>query len=319
LPEPIAVPEQSHWEDLAREFRAIKVIREPLCGSWYAFVGSENHGVWLIHPDDHTSEESRAQFSLMAARAIELLEVPPIPAPDSLQYFPALQHYRQDQQEGSSADEQDTSRAFRSGLLAVDPCTRAWLEVLRRESCGFELYPSSSEDGQDSADDQLRGYEATSGAIPDLCQASAIYCTKQATLEIGSKLSGSKAALSNSLQENASAVGLARVTDPDIAAARENASGTRTSEITHKRLSTRDLQVHAIVGERVFRNLTNREIMKDLGLKRRLRTECKLNLGDAAKSCLDRIRNAKGYPLSREIAKKRSTAPHSNGQKRSIS
>jgi hypothetical protein len=71
-------------------------------------------------------------------------------------------------------------------------------------------------------------------------------------------------------------------------------------------LSARDERVHDIIGEQNFRALTNTEIMKNRALYGRLRQAHKLTLGDAAKSCLDRIRRAKGYPMSREITKKRS-------------
>ena len=72
-------------------------------------------------------------------------------------------------------------------------------------------------------------------------------------------------------------------------------------------LSGRDLQIHDVVGGERFRTLTNAEIMKEASVKKRLRFDFGLEPGDAAKRCLDRIRHAKGYPLSREIAKKRST------------
>src|SRR5262249_22929989 len=72
-------------------------------------------------------------------------------------------------------------------------------------------------------------------------------------------------------------------------------------------LSPKDVRVHGIVGEENFRNLTNAEIMRDPGLKKRLRSELQLKPGeDATKCCLDRIRKAMRYPLSREITKKRS-------------
>jgi hypothetical protein len=72
-------------------------------------------------------------------------------------------------------------------------------------------------------------------------------------------------------------------------------------------LSGRDLQIHNAVGRERFRTLTNAEIMKEVSVKKCLRFDFGLEPGDAAKCCLDRIRRAKGYPLSREIAKKRST------------
>lgn len=71
-------------------------------------------------------------------------------------------------------------------------------------------------------------------------------------------------------------------------------------------LSARDLQVHEMVGRDRFNSHTNAEIMKDVKLKRRLRDECTLTSNDAIKRSLDRIRQAKSYPLSRQVAKKRS-------------
>jgi hypothetical protein len=47
--------------------------------------------------------------------------------------------------------------------------------------------------------------------------------------------------------------------------------------------------------------------MRETGTKKRLRADFELEPGgDDTKRCLDRIRIAKGYPLSREILKKRS-------------
>ena len=84
-------------------------------------------------------------------------------------------------------------------------------------------------------------------------------------------------------------------------------------------LSKRDSQVHEVVGKELFGTHTNAEIMKDVTLKKRLRTECKLTSSDAIKRCLDRIREAKQYPLSREVTKKRATQNQTtgkNGQRR---
>ena len=68
-------------------------------------------------------------------------------------------------------------------------------------------------------------------------------------------------------------------------------------------------QIHDVVGGERFRTLKNAEIMKETNLKKRLRLDFGLEPGDAAKRCLDRIREAKGYPLSREIAKKTGNPP----------
>ena len=70
-------------------------------------------------------------------------------------------------------------------------------------------------------------------------------------------------------------------------------------------LSDRDISVHDTIGKERFTTLTNAQIMKEPSVKKRLRVDCSLAPGDAAKRCLDRIRQAKGYPLSREVQKKR--------------
>jgi len=71
-------------------------------------------------------------------------------------------------------------------------------------------------------------------------------------------------------------------------------------------LSERDVRVHDAIGRERFCSLTNAEIMRDTTVKKPLRAEG-LDPGEAAKRCLDRIRNAKGYPLSREVSKKRAS------------
>ena len=88
----------------------------------------------------------------------------------------------------------------------------------------------------------------------------------------------------------------------------EEPSTTQQSAKGRPSLSERDAQVHDLVGEKNFSNLTNAEIMRDRLLKKQLREKCNLNTNDdATKCCLDRVRNAKGYPLSREVTKKRSS------------
>ena len=73
-------------------------------------------------------------------------------------------------------------------------------------------------------------------------------------------------------------------------------------------LSDRDMRVHDTVSKERFCTLANAEIMKEASVKKRLWADFRLKAGsDAAKRCLDRIRQAKHYPLSREIVKKRST------------
>jgi hypothetical protein len=72
-------------------------------------------------------------------------------------------------------------------------------------------------------------------------------------------------------------------------------------------LSERDVRVHDAIGRERFCSLTNAEIMRDTNVKKPLRAEGLEPGGEAAKRCLDRIRNAKSYPLSREVSKKRAS------------
>jgi hypothetical protein len=102
-----------------------------------------------------------------------------------------------------------------------------------------------------------------------------------------------------------------------------SAPSTGTTNEPHAKrsgsLSIRDQQIHDLIGSERFRNLKNAEIMKDPALKKSLRNDFDLEQGsDAAKSCLDRIRHAREYPLSREITKIRSAQKTGNGQKRSM-
>ena len=72
-------------------------------------------------------------------------------------------------------------------------------------------------------------------------------------------------------------------------------------------LSERDVRVYDAIGRERFCSLTNAEIMRDTTVKKPLRAEGLDPGSEAAKRCLDRIRNAKGYPLSREVSKKRAS------------
>jgi hypothetical protein len=79
-------------------------------------------------------------------------------------------------------------------------------------------------------------------------------------------------------------------------------------------LSTRDERVHAAIGPERFKTLTNAEIMREAAAKKCLRDEEIKPGSDAARRCLDRIRSANGYRLSREIAQKRATPNQRTGK-----
>jgi hypothetical protein len=85
-------------------------------------------------------------------------------------------------------------------------------------------------------------------------------------------------------------------------------SASRVPKV-NRRLSDCDTGVHDVVGAERFGTLTNAEIMRDVGLRKRLRVDFQLEPGgDDTKCCFDRIRDAKGHPLSSKIKKKRSTS-----------
>jgi hypothetical protein len=72
-------------------------------------------------------------------------------------------------------------------------------------------------------------------------------------------------------------------------------------------LSDRDARIHSLIGTETFRTCTNADIQRGAKVRQLLHAE-KLEPGsDAAKNCLDRIRAANGYPLSRQIREKRSS------------
>jgi hypothetical protein len=115
--------------------------------------------------------------------------------------------------------------------------------------------------------------------------------------------------LPHELPYDRAALRLAAVASVIQQAAMSPIGGTNAAQ-TAKRTGTlagRNVQIHDVVGAERFRTLTNAEIMKEVSVKKRLRADFQLEPGDAVKSCLDRIRQAKGYPLSRAVAKKRAT------------
>ncbi len=97
----------------------------------------------------------------------------------------------------------------------------------------------------------------------------------------------------------------ARMADGGSAKVMKESPGMRPTKLS---LSKRDEAVHEAVGERNFKSLTNTEIMRDRNIGKHIKNKFSLKAGaEDTKACFDRIRRAKGYPLSREITNKRST------------
>ena len=177
-----------------------------LSADWLAYVGSEDYGVWLLRPDDANADESRAAFSLIAAHIIAKLAILPIPVPQPLEYCPHWKMSCNAEEESvrKEGKELDLSDAVPHGLDkvdldAVDPCTRALLELLRRESRGFRITSNGT--------DWIKGtaYPAVTGTIEDLCGTTVAYIKRRAREEIGAHLSRS-VSLSNSEERKAAKV-----------------------------------------------------------------------------------------------------------------
>jgi hypothetical protein len=141
---------ESRWVDLAASFRRIRDEREPLKAEWYACEGREEFGIWLLCPSRRENEEVRADFSLIAARAIARLGLSPTPLPDPLQHDPQWRLYCRTEEELAllSGKKIDLSNAVPClgdvDKDAVDPCTRTWLDLLRKESQAFRLSATGS-------------------------------------------------------------------------------------------------------------------------------------------------------------------------------
>jgi len=174
------------WEDLLNELQKVRNLGPPLSASWYAYKGRENYGIWLLHPSGPRPEEYVASFSLFAAKAIATCGILPIPVPLPLEHCP---HWKTIIEAlglapGRSLDfpEVVPHGLGTVDLDAVDPYTRAWLELLRQESRDFHL---TSEGTEIIAGTE---YASVAGRIEDVCTASAIFIKRRARNEIGSRV-----------------------------------------------------------------------------------------------------------------------------------
>jgi hypothetical protein len=166
--------------------------------------------------------------------------------------------------------------------------------------CGLEGELRGLSNGSDKIEPAVEADWEESDAAATACRSKPDGPATEPSLQMASARNESDVS-PTTLRDNATSC---RTDDKE--AAEEKIEVTPRPQILSASLSTRDTKVHKIVGEESFRTLTNAEIMKTRGLGSRLRREFDLEAGDASKSCLDRIRNSCGYPLSREVSKKRS-------------
>jgi len=192
---PKKMKDEPTWVDLADELEKIKAV-QPLRADWFAYVGSEDYGIWLLRPDGRNTDDLRATFSLIAAHAISKLSklrIPPIPVPGPLQYCPHWKVYCNLEEDLARREGKDLDLSYAVpygldtvDLDAVDPCTRAFLELLRRESRAFRVSSNGTDIIKDTA------YPTIGGTIDDLCGTAAAYCKRRARDEIGARLEHSE-------------------------------------------------------------------------------------------------------------------------------
>jgi hypothetical protein len=147
----------------------------------YAVVGREKSGVWFLRPQTAETEPAWVTFSLLASLATEELGIPPVPAPDALEFDP-------DWPEQCQFLGIEDPEAVPAGLSEVDPCTRAWLSFLRNEGLGRESLMFKS--------------HSSGGVFPDVWEASAVQCELSARERIQTGLTAEKASEGSGLPKS---------------------------------------------------------------------------------------------------------------------
>jgi hypothetical protein len=185
---PGTMTHELNWEHLSDDLERLKAI-EPLRAQWYAYEGSEDYGIWLLRPGGRRTGQIRATFTLTAAQIIEKLQIQPIPIPEATQHCPHWADYCSVEEDLArrAGQKLNLSGAVPYGLDtidrdAVDPCTRAFLEVLRREGLAFKIKANGTS--------VVKGqtYSSVTGTIDDVLGAAAAYCKRRARDEIGALL-----------------------------------------------------------------------------------------------------------------------------------
>ena len=176
------------WGELLHEITKIRQSATPLPAHWFAVEHHEDNGVWVLGIDGSSSEDEVAIFTLFAARAMEKAGLRPIPVPLPSEHDPQWDLYRQFIEDGTRqrGEEIDLSNAVPYGLGAidrdaVDPCTRAWLEELRRDGTAFQSVEGTFSIGGQKV-------KTFDGEFKDVYQATSIYCKRRLRNEIGARL-----------------------------------------------------------------------------------------------------------------------------------
>jgi DNA-binding XRE family transcriptional regulator len=185
---------ESNWISLAECFEKIAREYGPIEVVWFAVAGHENFGNWILDPFHRRPEAARTDFCLAASRASELVGVRPVPIPNVLDHDPQWRDYCRLEEElhalaGQNIDLRDAV-PYGFGEVdrdAIDPCTRAWLEVLRQEAAPFSMEPNGWQ--------ALKGekIETIHRKIANVCELSTTFCKRRGRDEIRCRMGDSSA------------------------------------------------------------------------------------------------------------------------------
>jgi hypothetical protein len=143
--------------------------------------GNEDYGIWVLRPGGARSDADRASFALIAARAIETAGIPPAAVPQPLQHFPDWMLYVENLNPGKSVFD---VVPYGLGVVdqdAIDPCTRAWLELLKRTTATIKSSAATLRLGD-------KDFKVLSGTIQDVCETSAACCARLGSGEIKARM-----------------------------------------------------------------------------------------------------------------------------------
>jgi hypothetical protein len=138
----------------------------------------------LWRPQERETDRERAAFSLIAAKAIEKLNLRPDPIPTSREYFPVWRLDGKAQEDFVGPTDPPPEIPFGMGDEqedALDPCSRAWLELVREHSRVFVATHHKNEMAEKTV-------YSLFGSIPNVWAESATICIRFARDEIKERL-----------------------------------------------------------------------------------------------------------------------------------
>lgn len=295
----VAVAASTFWHKLAREFDRLAPAGG-LCLEWQYTSGNPGKFRYWLAGDLIDQEGFRVRFERLARKAGGALDE--AGNKDSLEvWFAELREHDNDPRNQSDLlgpEKLTSGNVWHQRGRVPNVCKRSAVRCYELEAEAFE----AEQRKRRLTDRKLPEVSAVTGAKSpeDSCVSPVV-----------------DRSVENKGGQVFDAASLPQSSVAEISAQGPGAAGERLESETQAKtfvgdfsgaLSERDSKIHEIVGQENFCTLTNSDIMHDKRLSARLRTEFKLRPSrDATKAVLDRIRRAKGYPLSRKISKERST------------